>query len=49
MSNFQEVGVAFTRHYYTQFDTNRANLRSLYVSYPYPHLHITSNSVRHLP
>lgn len=32
MANFQEVGVAFTRHYYTQFDTNRANLRSLYVS-----------------
>mmetsp|Transcript_6588 Transcript_6588/g.17691 ORF Transcript_6588/g.17691 Transcript_6588/m.17691 type:complete len:130 (+) Transcript_6588:125-514(+) len=30
MASFQELGEAFVKHYYQNFDSNRANLASLY-------------------
>lgn len=31
-ANFQEVGEAFAKHYYSVFDRNRTELQALYVS-----------------
>lgn len=33
MASIDQIGQAFVQHYYTTFDSNRANLAPLYVGF----------------